>query len=316
MMQFVTKKTTELSKEEKQGLVELFNVVFDRTRTVEEFDRQFLNNPKGYSYHTYAENDGKIVASNTMVPSVYVVNGKHFWFVNSVDTMIEEHHRGLENFYDMVRTSFGDAEKAGYDVVYGFPNDNSYELFTKLKFMKDIGKLDTYCLPYRIGGVKKGFGWLNWASMAFSRLWVACAGIFTSSNIASYLIEKEAESFNATRYNRSDGRYAVVEGLFAYKVMNHDGVRTAFIVDVFEKSGKNFVKAVKYLLKNECKNFDLILYVGHLKFGSYGLIKFPRKYEPKHFNFTGTFFKKGIIDKNAFYDIDSWDINLSNYDVI
>ena len=315
-MQFVTKKTIDLTKEEKQGLVELFNVVFDRTRTVEEFDRQFLNNPKGYSYHTYAEDDGKIVASNTMVPSVYVVNGQQLWFVNSVDTMIEDHHRGLENFYDMIKTSFGDAEKAGYDVVYGFPNDNSYELFTKLKFMRDIGKLDTYCLPYRIGGVKKGLGWLNWASMAFSRLWVACVGLLASSNRAFFLIEKEAESFNTTRYKRSDGCYSIFDGLFAYKVMDHDGVRTAFIVDVFEKSGKNFVKAVKYLLKNERKNFDLILYVGHLTFGSYGLIKIPRKYEPKHFNFTGAFLKKGVVDKKVFYDIDSWDINLSNYDVI
>ena len=315
-MRFVTKKTTDLSKVEKQGLVELFNVVFDRRRTIEEFDRQFLNNPEGYSYHTYAEEDGIIVASNTMVPSIYLVNGKPYRFVNSVDTMIEEHHRGLENFYDMIKTSFGDAETAGYDVVYGFPNDNSYELFTKLKFMKDIGKLDTYCLPYRIGGVKKGLGWLNWVSMAVCRLWVQLSFYFASSKRASYIFEKEADSFNATRYNRSDGNYSVVDGLFAYKVINYEGVRTAFVIDVFEKSARNFVSSIKYLLKKESANFDLILYVGHLTFGSCGFLKFPRKFEPKHFNFTGLILKKGVIDKGLFYEIDNWDINLSNYDVI
>ena len=315
-MQFFTKKTTDLSLEEKQGLVDLFNEVFDKKRTVEEFDRQFLNNPEGFSYHTYAQEEGKMVASNTMVPSVYFVDGKLLQFVNSVDTMIAEHHRGLENFYDMIKASFGDSEKQGYDVVYGFPNDNSYELFTKLKFMRDIGKLDTYCLPYRIGGIKKGFGWLNWASMLLCRIWVGCSSLFASTMKATYLIEKEAESFNATRYNRSDGKYSVVEGLFAYKVMEYEGVRTAFIVDVFEKSPKSFVKAVKFLFKQEKKNFDLILYVGHLTFGSYGLIKFPRKFEPKHFNFTGTILRKGAVDKKEFYKIDNWDINLSNYDVI
>ena len=315
-MQFFTKKTTELTLEEKQGLVALFNEVFDKKRTVEEFERQFLNNPEGFSYHTYAQVDGKMVASNTMVPSVYLVDGKPLRFVNSVDTMIAEHHRGLENFYDMIKASFGDSEKHGYDVAYGFPNDNSYELFTNLNFMKDIGKLDTYCLPYRIGGIKKGFGWLNWASMLFCRIWMGCTFLFASSKKATYFIEKEAESFNATRYNRSDGKYSVVEGLFAYKVMEYEGVRTAFIVDIFEKSAKNFVKAVKYLFKNEKKNFDLILYVGHLTFGSYGLIKFPRKYEPKHFNFTGAILKKSAVDKKEFYEIDNWDINLSNYDVI
>ncbi len=315
-MQFITKKTTKLSLDEKIGLVNLFNNVFHKERTIEDFDRQFLNNPEGSSLHTFAINNNKIVASNTMVPSIYLVNGKPFRFVNSVDTMIDEHHRGLENFYDMIKTSFGDAEKNEYDAVYGFPNDNSYELFTKLKFMKDVGKLDTYCLPYRIGGIKKGFNWLNWFSILFCRLWIWLSSLFASSSKSIFMIEKETKTFNATRYKRSDGKYTVVDNLFAYKVMEYEGIKTAFIIDVFDKSSKSFVCAVKYLLKHEKKKFDLILYVGHLTFGSYGMIKFPRKYEPKHFNFTGALFKKGNIDKDAFFDIDKWDINLSNYDVI
>jgi hypothetical protein len=315
-MQFITKKTTDLTAEEKRGLVELFNEVFNRDRTIEEFDHQYLNNPEGFSFHTFAIEDGKIVASNSMVPSVYLYNGKQVRFVNSVDTMISEHRRGLENFYDMIKASFVDSEKRGYDAVYGFPNDNSYELFTKLKFMRDVGKLDTYCLPYRIGGVKKGLKVFNPLSMLFCRLWVWCCSVLASKKKSSFLIEKEARSFNATRYRRGDGVYSVVDGLFAYKVMEFNGVRTAFIIDVFEKSAANFIKAVKFLIKNEKKNFDLVLYVGHLRFASSGLIKFPRKYEPKHFNFTAGVFNKNNIDKKALLDIDNWDINLSNYDVI
>lgn len=315
-MQFVTKKSIDLSAEEKRGLVNLFNEVFDRNRTIEEFDRQYLNNPEGFSYHTFAIEDGKIVASNSMVPSVYLYNGKQVRFVNSVDTMISEHHRGLENFYDMIKASFGDSEKRGYDAVYGFPNDNSYELFTKLKFLGDVGKLDTYCLPYRIGGIKKSLKVLNPLSMLFCRLWVVCSSLFASNKTPPFCIEKDAESFNSSRYKRGDGEYSVVDGLFAYKVMEFDGVRTAFIIDVFEKSSRCFIKAVKYLLKNEKKNFDLVLYIGHLSFTSCGLIKFPRKYEPKHFNFTATVLNKNTIDKKTLLDIDNWDINLSNYDVI
>lgn len=315
-MQFVTKKTTELTAEEKKGLVELFNEVFSRERTIEEFDRQYLNNPEGYSYHTFAKEDGKIVASNSMVPSVYLYNGKQVRFVNSVDTMISEHHRGLENFYDMIKASFGNSEERGFDAVYGFPNDNSYELFTKLKFMRDVGKLDTYCLPYRVGGVKKRLKVLNPLSILLCRLWVLCCSLFASKKISTFFIEKESNSFNTTRYKRGDGVYSVVDGLFAYKVMEFDGVRTAFIVDVFEKTAANFIKAVKYLINSEKKNFDLVLYVGHLRFSSYGLIKFPRKYEPKHFNFTAGIFNKNNIDKKVLLNIDNWDINLSNYDVI
>lgn len=315
-MQFVTKRTTELTLEEKKGLVKLFNDVFNRERTIEEFDRQYLNNPEGYSYHTFAIENSKIVASNSMIPSIYLYNGKQVRFVNSVDTMISEHHRGLENFYDMIKASFGDSEERGYDAVYGFPNDNSYELFTKLKFMRDVGKLDTYCLPYRIGGIKKSLKVLNPLSILFCRIWVWYSSIVASKKHTSFYIKKEADTFNASRYKRGDGKYSVVEGLFAYKVMEFDGVRTAFIIDVFEKSASNYIKAVKYLIKKEKKNFDLVLYIGHLSFSYYGLIKFPRKYEPKHFNFTAAALNNYSIDKKKLLDIDNWDINLSNYDVI
>ena len=315
-MQFLTKKTTELSVSEKCGLVDLFNDVFAKERTIEEFERQFLNNCDGGSYHTFAIEDDRIVASNTMIPAIYQVSGERLRFVNSVDTMIAIRHRGLENFYDMIKASFRDSEQRGFDAVYGFPNDNSYELFTKLKFMKDVGKLDTYCLPYRVGGVKNGFKFLNPLSRAFSRVWVWCSSLFASNKVANYEIEKDASSYNATRYKRGDGEYSIVEGLFVYKVMSYEGIRTAFIIDVFEKSAKNFCRSVNYLLKNERAGFDLILYVGHLQFGSCGLIKIPHKYEPKHFNFTAAIFNKKNIDKKAFFELDNWDVNLSSYDVI
>ena len=80
-MQFVTKKTTELSLSEKRGLVDLFNDVFEKERTIEEFDRQFLNNCDGGSYHTFAVEDDRIVASYTMIPAIYNVAGKTLRFV-------------------------------------------------------------------------------------------------------------------------------------------------------------------------------------------------------------------------------------------
>ncbi len=101
---------------------------------------------------------------------------------------------------------------------------------------------------------------------------------------------------------------------FMYKIITYEGVRTAFLVDVVNKSARNFCKAVKYIIQNENVNFDLILYVGHLPFYGYGMIKFPRKFEPKHFNFTG--FLLNEKNKDLLFNIESWDVNLSNYDLI
>ena len=105
-------------------------------------------------------------------------------------------------------------------------------------------------------------------------------------------------------------------GKAIYAVTVHEGVRTAFIVDITEKSAYNFQKAVKEILKLEKASMDLILYVGNLPFGNTGLIKVPRKYEPKNFNFTGQIFDKNSVDKKLFFDFNSWDVNLSNYDLI
>ena len=96
----------------------------------------------------------------------------------------------------------------------------------------------------------------------------------------------------------------------------HEGVRTAFIVDVSPKSPRNFVDAVKYLLKHHSKEFDLVLYPGELPFGVTGMIKLPRKVEPKNFNMTANILDKEAVDESVIYDIRNWDTNLSNYDLI
>lgn len=318
-MQFVVKKTTELTEAQKHSMLKLFVEVYGKERAFDAFERQYTKNCEGYSYHTIAEVDGEIVASNTMVPSRYFVNGELRRFVNSIDTMVAKGHRGIENFYDMIKTSFDDAAERGYDAVYGTPNDNSYELFTKLGFMSDVGKLDVYCLPYRVGGVKKKLAWLNPCSMLFSRLWVWTSSLFASKRVTHFRIEKDADSYNATRYERLDGNYVLAQAgttTFAYKVMEHEGVRTAFIIDIFDKSPKNFCKAVSHLLKHESKNFDLILYVGHLPFGCTGLVKLPAKYAPKEFNFTAGVFNKDTINKKELLNLDNWDVNLASYDLI
>ena len=318
-MEFVVKKTNELTDAQKRSMHKLFEEVYGKERAFDAFERQYTKNCEGYSFHTFAEVDGEIVASNTMVPSRFYVGGTMRKFVNSIDTMVAKGHRGIENFYDMIKTSFNDAAERGYDAVYGAPNDNSYELFTKLGFMADVGKLDVFCLPYRVGGVKKKLAWLNPCSMLFSRLWLCTSSLFASKRVTHFHIEKDAESYNATRYERLDGRYVLAQAgttTFSYKVMEHEGVRTAFIIDVFDKSPKNFCKAVAHLLKHERKNFDLILYVGHLPFGKTGLIKIPPKHAPKEFNFTAGVFNKEAIDKKELLDIDNWDVNLSSYDLI
>ena len=74
---------------------------------------------------------------------------------------------------------------------------------------------------------------------------------------------------------------------------------------------------IKYIKQKEKGNFDLILFVGHLPEGirKIGLVKIPRKVEPKHFYMMGKIYDNSL-SKEVLYDINNWDVNLSDYDLI
>ena len=318
MIAFEVKKTSELSKEERSQIIGLYNSIFDENWNDSIFENQYLNNVKGDSIHVLMKADGVVVGHDAGTPSFYKINGNRVPAMCNVDTMIHPNYRGIENYYDLMKAAFDKFSDEGYEFVYGFPNDKAFPLVTGIKVMKFVGNLDTYCLPFRIGGVKKKLGFINWASLLFCNCWLFFSSLFASKKVCSFLIEKDSETYNETRYKRMDGNYSKVSlpALdFVYKVEDYEGIRAAFLIDVEQKSAKNFCRAARYIWKYEKKNCDIVLYVGVLPFKNTGFIKIPRKYEPKKFNFTAIL-NSNILGKKEFYDINSWDVNLSNYDLL
>lgn len=316
-MEFEVKKTTELSDLDLKQIKELFERVFEKERDIEYHLRQYKNNPLGYSFHSLIKDNGIVVGQNSYIPSYYFVDGKRYVFVNSIDTMIDKKYRDFFSYYDMVTKAYEVMKANGVAFLYGYPNEMSYPLGKKSKLAKDIGKMHTYCLPIHIGGIKKSLRFLNQISEGGSRLFISIAGLFASSKKDTYLIEKDAATYNETRYKRADGEYNKVtaDGFdFYYKIKEHEGVRTAFLIDVTEKSPKAFNKAVKHIVKNHSKEFDILLYPGYLKFKNTSMIKLPRKFEPKNFYFTGKALDKNLPEE--IWNISNWDTNLSNYDLI
>lgn len=318
-MEVVVKKSSDLSQEEFRQISRLFETVFEKPRPIELLHRQYEQNPFGYAWLSMLVDGGRIVGLNSYVPSYYVVIGQRKVFANSIDSMVEKAYRDFFNFNDMIRAAYKTMAANGVDFVYGYPNDNSFPVLTKGKLMRPIGRMFTYCLPCRIGGIKPSLGILNPLSMAFCRLYSFISGMTASSKKSDFPVSKDSESYNATRYLRGDADYDHADlgnGELHYKITNHEGVRTAFIIDIDHKSPKNFNRAVRYLLKNHSKEFDLILYPGWLPFRNTGMIRLPRKLEPKNFNLTGKMLaKKGELPEEIWH-IENWDTNLSNYDLI
>lgn len=317
-MDFFVKKTSELTGQELQQLLDLFNKVFECDRPMEVMLNQYTQNVMGWSYHSFFVDEGKIQGAITYIPAYYYCGEERKVFVNSVDTMIAKEYRDLYELLELLGNGYKAMRDDGVALVYGYPNDNSFPVYIKSKTMKGIGKMRTYCLPYRIGGVKPRLAFLNPLTELFAWCYAYTLGVFASPTVANFLLRKDDASYNMTRYKRLDGDYGIVrikDLTLYYKIKEHEGVRTAFIIDIDKKSPRNFNLAVKYLLKKERRNFDLILYPGCLPFWNTGMICIPRKLEPKNFNFAAQILDRSL-KKEDVLKIGNWDTNLSNYDLI
>lgn len=318
-MEFLCKITNELTQEELSQVTSLYNRVFITDHTIAEMIGRYVNNPLGYAYHSMMKDNNQIVGFSAYIPAYYIYSGKRVLFAYAGDYMTDKPYRDFFNFRDIIKNAHTFMKENGVALNFGYPNDKAFPVMTKGKLTKVIGKMHIYCLPYRIGGIKSNLLFLNWLSVLGCRLYVLCCSLFAEKKNRVFLIHKEEQTYNLTRYKYFDGNYGYCKlkhGDFYYKIQDHEGVRTVFIIDVSPKSPRNYVDAIRYLIKNHSKVFDLILYPGELPFSVTGMVKLPRRVEPKNFNFTANILDKEAVDPKVIYNINNWDTNLSNYDLI
>lgn len=316
--EFKVVKTTDLTDGQIDEINTLFTNVFGKTRSRETFLNQSVQNPFGYSYHSLMMVGGTIKGLNSFVPSYYLINGKRAIFANSTDSMIEKAYRDFFNYKDLIEAGYSVMKSEGVKFVYGYPNDVSYPVAIKGRIFKDIGRMKIYCLPLHIGGLFKGLKTFNFCSEWLCRGYVKCNSILASKQLEKLPVVKEAATFNPTRYRRNDGNYLSTDlphgGKAYYKIMVYEGKRTAFLIDVEQKSAAAFCEVVREIIRKHRKEIDLILYPGRLHFSHSGLICLPRKLEPKNFHLVGKALDKDIASE--VWDVEMWDTNLSNYDLI
>lgn len=318
LMEFLTKKTNELTKEEQQGIVMLFNEIFEKDRTVEYQINNYIQNVLGYSFHTFVTDGMRVIAHVADVPCYYNVNSEKKLFSDAVDGFVKREYRDAFILIEMFQTHRKYLKENGVCLQFGFPNEYAQKVYNKGKLFKKIGEMRTYFLPYCIGGIKPALSFMNVFSKTFCWMWVYFAGLFASSKKTIFMYEKDDETYNPTRYKRMDAGYSWVKENgceFMYKVMEYEGIRTVFLIDVVGKSSKAFNMAVKYILKHEHNNFDLLLYSGNIYSCMHGMIKIPKKIEPKQFNFSIKILDNNIKSENI-ENIKNWDVNLSSYDLL
>ena len=321
-MKLIVKKTSELSVVEIASYCECFKRVFDRIKDPNSFQNEFSNTCIGYSIHSLLmEDDGRIVGSYTGIPMLYKVNGEDMLFAFGVDLMIDAGYRDdVSNLLKVIKANDKAMKEIGVKCFYGFPNDNSYKVNLAFIRMKDVCPLSTYILPYKIGSAKPSLKFLNLFSMLLSYMLTSVSCLKSSSKIVDYKIETKKSEQEKTRYKwfkQTD--YNMIKGnryTCHWKISDFNGVKAAFIMDVYPMSSMNFDKAVRQVFKQSRVKAGLLIYVGILPFTPWTMIKVPHKFAPKNFHFVAKILDKDILTQELVYNPNSWEVNLSSYDLL
>ncbi len=315
--QFVFKKTNEFTEKERDQFAGLFGLTFPKHMTAALFNRKYMHTPVGYSYHGLMLADNSIVGAYNLIPYVYRYFGKDVTFCLSVDAMIHEHHRTRPfDFMKMANTALAAVKQDGICFAFGFPNSNAYEFTKRVLKWRDVGELDYYILPCKVGAVMPKLAWLNLTSMACSSL-LARFPLGRSRTCHTYNIEKmESEGYNEHRYDASYTRIDLgALGQCIYTTCEEDkGVKVLYVIDVLPLTPAAFDSAIERVHAESIRGVDLFMYAGKLPFIPTKMIRLPRSMRPREIHMCGRILGPETVDDRVF-DVENWNINISNFDV-
>jgi len=315
-MKFITKTTDELTDNDLKQLCDLFLVSFKREVTADWFTRKYNSTVPALScFHGFMLNDDdQIVGAMTIIPFEYQFFKKIVVFGNLIDLMIHPEYRNnilnFKNIYDKLLA----VVKPRIDFIYAVPNPNSFLYFTKILGWVEIGKLNYYLWPLKLSKITGLPSFIDSIFKPFSTL-----AQFVLFPIRNKKVEGDIEkvySANFLTYRYRPGYKAIEENHKKawYDIVNEDGIKTAYIIDIVPVESKWLSQVVKIIYKRDKENIDVILYISNNGANAPNLIRTPLKYEPRRLSLTGKIINEDKIDKRIF-ELSNWKFNLSDFDV-
>ncbi|MBP5391387.1 MAG: GNAT family N-acetyltransferase [Bacteroidales bacterium] len=116
--------------------------------TPEDFGYWYADNPEGRVISFNAMDGDRIVAHEALVPELMEVDGRTVKCLRSMGSVTLPEYRGRKLLAILTNKCIEEAQKRGYEFVYGIANGNSIHTFLKYCGFSLVGKLD----------VKFGFG--------------------------------------------------------------------------------------------------------------------------------------------------------------
>ena len=316
-MEYLIKKTYELSEAEKQAIAALHLRVFNRELPLAEFNRKFGLANKGYSYHGLILDNGVIIGNYAAIPYRYQYFGQPLIFALAVDGMIDERYRDFHSYSKVANLVYESLKNDQIPFIYCFPNEQAYLYTKRILKWKDVGELGYFIQPLRPGALKKVLGLFNWLFLGGSWLANKIAGqMDLAGDKREYNIHKVIDdSFKKFRYDDTYITGKLDPSLsYVYRIYVENGVRVAYVIDVDPLNKVTIGRAIAEISRRESKNIDLILYIGKLEKVPKNLIRIPQSREPKKVRMIGKILLPDIVDEKVF-DLNNWLVNIASFDI-
>jgi hypothetical protein len=134
---------------DEQELNDLYNQVFKRNRTIEQWRWEYLDTPAGPGKVLLVEEDGKLIAHEAMVPMRFQVLDRDVLSGKIEDAYIAREFRGKKLFGPLTEKCIEISEQAGYLVTFGLTaRPVNYQLHVSRGY-KHTCSLNAYFAPLR-----------------------------------------------------------------------------------------------------------------------------------------------------------------------
>lgn len=305
--------TSQLSQRNWDTYAESFNHVFKKLFSPDIFKKKYQSCTNNESYHGFIMEGETIVGGCTAIPYTYSFFESDYKFALIVDAFVHENYRKYE--FALIESYLIVKQKLIEDsisFIISFPNSNAYPLWKKLADWKDVGILPWYVLPVRLGSLLRKSRLLNisfipvYLYSAWNYLFTLFSGKKLQANIFISENLLEISRFSDLKYHKIDN------SSFIYNMVVENGINTAYLLNYNHFSKHDLSIAIIYILKKDRP--DIIIFVGTMNSFQTSFIKLPKKYHPREFHFCAYALQENFSD-HRLYDLDNWDLSLSNFDV-
>jgi hypothetical protein len=326
-MKYLVRSVHQLTTAETQQYINLFNKIFDKILTQDEFYYKFSKQFGNNSYFALMVDDNNgIVGSVGAIEVQYTWQGQQFTFGLTVDGMIEMRHRkdflALKRLHDLLTTKIS---KEGFAFIFTKPNDNSYLYLKKMLNLEDLGVLNVYAFPLRL--FHTGSRRLRWLDL----LWLGALGVISPRRSFRDVSLQEIEEmtqpilpvsqthahrvrdadFLRRRYGSRIYRYVALDDRFViYRNVKFGVWHACFIMEPAAFTIMEWIAFVRYLASRH-SYIDVVLYLDGGRPHLLPFIRVPRWMLPDKLNIVGKILNPSSIPADV-----AFSMRLADFEVV